>query len=700
VQQTSHRRNALTRVSPGKAARQNIRRAAIETLEGRQLFTAVTSVMIYNTDTDQPLAQLKDGGTIDYAALGTQHITLVANADAATSSVKFGYDGNPAYRIENGAPFGINDNSGGDLRDWDVPVGIHTVTARPYTKDRATGLAGAATTIHFTVTEGAGGGVNVSPTPTPAPAPTPAPTPTPEPTPTPVATPAPPPALAPTPAPAAATVINDTTGDSGNQQPKITLGDTALGTFAGPGYFLLRANASDSDGKITKVEWYANGEKVGEADAAPYMISWKDVSNGTYSITAKAYDNDGGIKTSAAGTIKAVSTSGKTYHVATNGSDSNNGSEAKPFKTIKKAQTVANPGDTIAIHKGTYKGEIRAKKSGTSDKPITIEAADGPGTVTIDAAGDTYVCVPDYEGGGKWTTFIGLTFKNAKNPTNQDNAAVKTTDGWRLIDCHVENVDGAAIGVFGKNVILVRTSAEANGCTGIGGSRTYGSMLIDCETHGNNTDGYSGSFEGGGGKFTKVDGLLVDGHKAYDNNGPGIWFDNGNANVVIRNGEFHNNHNLTRGDGSEKIGGRGVFFETSGIIPNGSQIKTQGPMLVEYNKFWDNETAAVDVYATAHATVMHNLIINDFINLKDKRPAPYLLFDLTIVENQFKNGYIIADTATVKDYKNEDFVIDRNTYDNNGNPIFNWDGKKFSSLNSVASSLGFEKNGDFANINA
>jgi hypothetical protein len=143
-----------------------------------------------------------------------------------------------------------------------------------------------------------------------------------------------------------------------------------------------------------------------------------------------------------------------------------------------------------------------------------------------------------------------------------------------------------------------------------------------------------------------------------------------------------------------------VFFETSGIIPDGSKIGSQGPMLVENNKFWDNDHAAVDVYATAHAMVKDNLIINDYINLKDKRPEPYLTFDLTIVENRLKNGYIIADTATVKNYKSEDFVIDRNMYDNNGGQIFNWDGKKFSSLSSVFSSLGFEKNGDTGHINA
>ncbi len=43
-----------------------------------------------------------------------------------------------------------------------------------------------------------------------------------------------------------------------------------------------------------------------------------------------------------------------TYYVATNGSDSNPGTQASPFKSITKATSVAVSGDTVSVRGGTY----------------------------------------------------------------------------------------------------------------------------------------------------------------------------------------------------------------------------------------------------------------------------------------------------------------------------------------------------------
>jgi Bacterial Ig domain/Pel9A-like, right handed beta helix region/Right handed beta helix region len=67
-----------------------------------------------------------------------------------------------------------------------------------------------------------------------------------------------------------------------------------------------------------------------------------------------------------------------TYYVAPNGSDSNNGSSASPFKTIQKAADVASPGDTVILRNGTYTGDSSAvadiHRSGTSGQWITFKA--------------------------------------------------------------------------------------------------------------------------------------------------------------------------------------------------------------------------------------------------------------------------------------------------------------------------------------
>jgi hypothetical protein len=66
------------------------------------------------------------------------------------------------------------------------------------------------------------------------------------------------------------------------------------------------------------------------------------------------------------------------YHVSVNGNDQNPGSAAKPFKTISAAAAMAQPGDVITVHAGTYRERINPPRGGTSDKKrIVYRAASG-----------------------------------------------------------------------------------------------------------------------------------------------------------------------------------------------------------------------------------------------------------------------------------------------------------------------------------
>lgn len=71
----------------------------------------------------------------------------------------------------------------------------------------------------------------------------------------------------------------------------------------------------------------------------------------------------------------------KTWYVATNGNDANNGSQAAPFATVKKALDVVQPGEAVEIAAGTYNVtqpmRISGKK-GTTEKPIIIEGKGTP----------------------------------------------------------------------------------------------------------------------------------------------------------------------------------------------------------------------------------------------------------------------------------------------------------------------------------
>lgn len=61
----------------------------------------------------------------------------------------------------------------------------------------------------------------------------------------------------------------------------------------------IRAQASDSDGNIVKVEFYNGSVKIGERTSAPYSFTWTNVQAGTYVLTAVATDN-GGLSTTSA----------------------------------------------------------------------------------------------------------------------------------------------------------------------------------------------------------------------------------------------------------------------------------------------------------------------------------------------------------------------------------------------------------------
>lgn len=124
---------------------------------------------------------------------------------------------------------------------------------------------------------------------------------------------------------------------------------------------------------------------------------------------------------------------GKVWHVATSGSDSNSGETvAKAFATLQKAGSLAGPGDTIRIAKGTYRLAKGAEhlvltRSGEPGRPITITGDPGGGTVLINdeawhaiqVQGARHVVIQDLElrGGGP-SIPIEEALKEMDNLTN------------------------------------------------------------------------------------------------------------------------------------------------------------------------------------------------------------------------------------------------------------------------------------------
>ncbi len=76
--------------------------------------------------------------------------------------------------------------------------------------------------------------------------------------------------------------------------------------FVAPENITLTAEASDTDGAITLVEFFEGATKIGEANSRPFSIVWSNVPAGSYSITAVATDIHDTANTSAPVNITVV----------------------------------------------------------------------------------------------------------------------------------------------------------------------------------------------------------------------------------------------------------------------------------------------------------------------------------------------------------------------------------------------------------
>src|SRR4030095_12461385 len=85
-----------------------------------------------------------------------------------------------------------------------------------------------------------------------------------------------------------------------NQPPLVALDNpTNNAGFLAPSSLTLEASASDADGGVTKVEFFANGMKLGEDVDSPYSFLWNNPPLGEHVLTAVATDDQDAIAQSA-----------------------------------------------------------------------------------------------------------------------------------------------------------------------------------------------------------------------------------------------------------------------------------------------------------------------------------------------------------------------------------------------------------------
>lgn len=137
-----------------------------------------------------------------------------------------------------------------------------------------------------------------------------------------------------------------TVGGAANVNPTISITSPTAGSkIALSTQVTIAATAADSDGTISKVEFYLGNTLLGEDTTSPYTYSWTPtgLSTGNYTITAKATDNSLGNTTSTGVSVsitKPLSTPDDIINILFKCDDAKIASKTKCTFTIPDFRTL------------------------------------------------------------------------------------------------------------------------------------------------------------------------------------------------------------------------------------------------------------------------------------------------------------------------------------------------------------------------
>jgi parallel beta-helix repeat protein len=242
----------------------------------------------------------------------------------------------------------------------------------------------------------------------------------------------------------------------------------------------------------------------------------------------------------------AVSANAATYYVATNGSDSANGSLATPFKTLTKAAGLAQPGDVVNVRGGVYMQTAQITAKGTEAARIVIRSNPGE-TAVFDGTGtarnvnvltlykSAYVDLSGFEvrNAGQ----IGICSWGSNNVRITNNKVHHSFRngiyvGWDVMGVSFDNVvDGNTVY---NNVLENAGRAFPNGgwATGVSMNDTDRGRVTNNRIYENDGEGIVTILS----KYT-----LIEGNELSDNFSVGVYVDNSrfvkvNANLIYSTG--------------------------------------------------------------------------------------------------------------------------------------------------------------------
>jgi regulation of enolase protein 1 (concanavalin A-like superfamily) len=143
----------------------------------------------------------------------------------------------------------------------------------------------------------------------------------------------------------------------------------------------VTASASDSDGRVAQVDFFANSTLIGSASGSPFTLTWNNASAGTYSLTAIATDDGGASTTSAARTITISGSSSQ----------------------ASKAMFTASPDHSTLVI--SYRLDIfRAGANPSTATPVATQDLGKPAVVNGDCTADITTTIQSLASGSYFAT--------------------------------------------------------------------------------------------------------------------------------------------------------------------------------------------------------------------------------------------------------------------------------------------------------
>ncbi len=192
------------------------------------------------------------------------------------------------------------------------------------------------------------------------------------------------------------------------------------------------------------------------------------------------------------------------YYVATNGSDSNNGTSTNtPFATLSKAVGLANPGNLIYVRGGAFNfsAAVSLSRSGSPTQPIRVRSFPGEHPV--------------------------LNF--ATEPSNSAGIQING-NWWQLYGLEVMNSGHNGILIHGNSNVVELCVVHASGDTGIhitagsGSQMASSNLILNCDSYRNYDPPIGGNADGFGAKFTVGPNNVFRGCRSWNNSDDGWDF--------------------------------------------------------------------------------------------------------------------------------------------------------------------------------